>query len=137
MNILSICSASNYYIPMFASKVTAGFPSPADDYIEERLDLNSYLVPHPNATYFAKLSKDTAIKGGVKKGSILVVDKSIISYINKVVLAVVQGEFILRKVVTYRGHLLLITDDKNDRAIPLDSKSYIWGVVTSIITKLQ
>jgi DNA polymerase V len=137
MNILQISSTSTLNIPLFASKVAAGFPSPADDYIEAQLDLNSYLVSSPSSTFFAKLDTHTALVGGVKKGSVLIVDRSITPTHNKIVVAVSEEKFLLRRVCINAERQMLLTDDPKDAPIIMDQDSYIWGVVKTIITKLQ
>lgn len=79
-------------LPFFSSSVPAGFPSPADDYIEAGLDLNEYLVKHPSATYLARASGDSMTKAGILDGALLVVDKSITPKTGHIVIAAINGE---------------------------------------------
>jgi DNA polymerase V len=132
---MSNTSISN--VPLFVCSVAAGFPSPADDYIEAQLDLNSYLISSPSSTFFARLDANTPLIGGVKKGSVLIVDRSITPAHNKIVVAAVNDKFLLRRLKLTSGEQILVTDDLKDKPIIINQDSYIWGVVTSVITKLQ
>ena len=85
-------SIESVILPVFSSSVPAGFPSPADDYIEAGLDLNEYLVKHPSATYLARASGDSMTKAGILDGALLVVDKSITPKTGHIVIAAINGE---------------------------------------------
>ena len=85
-------SIESVILPFFSSSVPAGFPSPADDYIEAGLDLNEYLVKHPSATYLARASGDSMTKAGILDGALLVVDKSIPPKTGHIVIAAINGE---------------------------------------------
>ena len=74
--ILDYIKGYDYKLPLYTSAVQAGFPSPADDYIEEKLDLNKHLIKHPSATFFVKVTGDSMIKAGIHSGDILIVDSS-------------------------------------------------------------
>jgi DNA polymerase V len=79
-------------LPFFSASVAAGFPSPADDYIEASLDLNEYLIKHPSATFLARASGDSMTRSGILDGALLVVDKSITPKSGHVVIAAINGE---------------------------------------------
>ena len=85
-------------LPLFLSKVRAGFPSPADDYLDKKLDLNEHLIKHPTATFFVKVKGDSMIKAGIHSGDILVVDRSLEAKDKRIVIAVVNGEFTVKRV---------------------------------------
>ncbi len=85
-------SIESVILPFFSASVPAGFPSPADDYIEASLDLNEYLVKHPSATYLARASGDSMTKAGILDGALLVVDKSITPKTGHIVIAAINGE---------------------------------------------
>ncbi len=84
--------ATHLPLPFFTSSVPAGFPSPADDYIEERLDLNEYLIKHPSATYFARACGDSMLERGIQDGALLIVDRSIQARQDHIVIAAINGE---------------------------------------------
>ncbi|MEY8709772.1 DNA polymerase V subunit UmuD [Mangrovibacter phragmitis] len=84
-------------LPLFSDMVQCGFPSPAADYIEQRIDLNELLVVHPSATYFVKASGDSMIEGGISDGDLLVVDSSRTAVHGDIVIAAVEGEFTVKR----------------------------------------
>jgi len=75
--------------PLFASPISAGFPSPADDYVEKKLDLNDHLIRNRQATFFLRVSGDSMIGAGIHNGDLLIVDRSLTAGHRKVVVAIV------------------------------------------------
>jgi len=122
-------------IPFLLVPVQAGFPSPADDYMEQRLDLSKYLIKHPAATIFVKVTDDSMIKAGIFEGDLLIVDKSMMPCNNKVVLAVCDGNMIVRRIKTFKNRSFLIPENKDYRSIEIydDLNLEIIGVVTNVI----
>jgi len=124
-------------IPCFADAVQAGFPSPAGDYIEKRLDLNELIVKRPAATFFVRAQGDSMIKAGIHSGDILVVDKSIEVSNNKIVIAVVDGELTVKRYRIIKDKHLLFAENDEFKPIEIDPDSdfRVWGVVTYVIHK--
>ena len=122
-------------LPLFLSKIRAGFPSPADDYLDKKLDLNEYLIKHPAATFFVKVKGDSMIKAGINSGDILVVDRSLEPRDKKVVVAILNGEFTVKRVRKMKDKLYLVSE--NDDYSPIEIKEgaefEIWGVVAHVI----
>jgi DNA polymerase V len=122
-------------VPFFDSKIPAGFPSPADDCIEHSLDLHRLLVPHPTATFFVRVEGESMEGAGIRSGDILVVDRSLTPQNGKIVVALVRGEFTVKRLKREEGKLYLVAD--NPRYPPLEvieeSDFQIWGVVTYAI----
>lgn len=122
-------------LPLYGHKVAAGFPSPADDYIERQLDLNEHLIPHKEATFFLRVSGDSMINAGIQSGDLLVVDRSIEPKNNKIIIAAVDGELTVKRLSIKRGKTWLLPE--NDDFSPIEVKDeqdmMIWGVVTSVI----
>lgn len=87
-------------LPLFIERVPCGFPSPAQDYVEQRIDLNSLLVSHPSSTYFIKVSGDSMIDGGISDGDMLVVDSSIKAEHGDIIVAAISGEFTVKLLMT-------------------------------------
>lgn len=87
-------------LPLFITRVPCGFPSPAQDYVEQRIDLNNLLVSHPSATYFIKVSGDSMIEGGINDGDMLVVDSSVKAEHGDIVVASLAGEFTVKQLMT-------------------------------------
>jgi DNA polymerase V len=124
--------------PLFMAPVTAGFPSPAEDYIEGRLDLNRYLIKHPAATFFVKVAGDSMIDAGIHPGDILIVDRSLDPVDKKVVIAVVDGELTVKRIRIKNGRIRLMPENENYKPIEIEKemKFDIWGVVTNVIHPL-
>ena len=97
---------------LFMAPVSAGFPSPADDYIEDKLDLNEYLVKHPAATFFVKVTGDSMIGAGIHPGDILIVDRSLTPVDKSVVIAVVDGELTVKRIRLGNGRVALVPENK-------------------------
>ena len=91
-SIMNFINNNSLSLPLYSSKVPAGFPSPADDHMEGKLDLNTYLVKHPTATFFVKASGDSMVGAGIHDGDILVVDRSLEPRQGQVVIAAIDGQ---------------------------------------------
>jgi len=85
-------------LPLFADQCRAGFPSPAQDYVEKTLDLNEYCIRHPSATYFVRASGESMIEAGIGDGDLLVVDRDETASHGDIVIAAVDGEFTVKRV---------------------------------------
>lgn len=121
--------------PFFAEAVCAGFPSPANDYIEAKLDLNEFLVKHPAATFFVRAEGDSMLGAGIHSGDILVVDRALQAVENRVVIAVVDGELTVKRLKKIKDKLCLAPDNDDYQPIVADEENgfEIWGVVTTVI----
>jgi len=128
-------NAPSLSIPIFSSRVQAGFPSPADDHLEDQLDLNKHLIRHQEATFFVRAQGESMLGAGIHPGDILVVDKSLIAKSGKIVIAVVDGEFTVKRLHKYKGNITLKAENPefDDIIISEGSELIIWGVVTSVI----
>ena len=125
-------------LPLYAVRVAAGFPSPADDHIEGKLDLNRHLIKHPAATFFVRAEGESMIGAGIHPGDILVVDKSLKPGHGKIVIAVLDGEFTVKRIEQRGGALRLLPENEVYPAIEITGAMdfEIWGVVTSVIHPL-
>lgn len=125
-------------IPLFMEPVYAGFPSPADDYIEDRLDLNEFLIKHPAATFFVRAAGDSMIEAGIHHGDILIVDRALESSDNAVVIAVIAGELTVKRLRKIGDTFYLTPDNRYHDPIPVgeETEVEIWGVVTTVIHSL-
>jgi DNA polymerase V len=112
-----------------------GFPSPADDYLHRRLDLNERLVPHPISTFFIEVKGNAMAGEKIFDGDTLVVDRAADIRAGHIVIAVCGGEFLLRKLVCQEGRFLLISDDHNKMPIEVNDACEIWGRVMWSLTK--
>ncbi|HET98231.1 MAG TPA: translesion error-prone DNA polymerase V autoproteolytic subunit [Desulfurivibrio alkaliphilus] len=124
--------------PLFAQGVSAGFPSPAEDYIEGRLDLNELMVAHPAATFFVRVAGDSMIGAGIHHDDILVVDRSLEPISGKIVIAVVDGELTVKRLFKRDGRVRLLAENPAYPPIELSGEATceIWGVATFVIHTL-
>lgn len=124
--------------PLFLSGVSAGFPSPADDYIERKLDLNEHLITNPAATFFVRVAGDSMVGAGINHDDILVVDRSVEPAHGKIVIAIVNGELTVKRLSRDNGGCRLLAE--NPAYAPMEMSPEIpfevWGVATWAIHRL-
>ena len=122
-------------LPLYACAVQAGFPSPADDYMEGKLDLNKHLIKHPAATFFVKAAGESMIKAGIHPGDILVVDRSLEAQSGKIVIAAVDGQLTVKRLHRSARGVYLVPENDGFEEIKLEEENevVIWGVVTSVV----
>ena len=134
-SIQTLMTGVSYKLPLFSSKVAAGFPSPADDHMDTKLDLNEHLVKHPAATFFVRVTGDSMINAGIHDGDLLVVDRSLEPKIGKVVIAAVTGELTVKRYARSNGKVFLMPENENYQPITINEEEdiHIWGVVTNVI----
>ena len=130
-------SNSNISLPLFSARVKAGFPSPADDNIEGRLDLNELVVRHPAATFFVRVEGDSMAGANIQDGDILVVDRAVKATSGKVVVAILNGEFTVKRIQIETTRVLLLPENPQFQPLEVTEEIdfEIWGVVTYIIHK--
>ena len=133
--VMKFVNHKGYSLPLYTSKVQAGFPSPADDYIENTLDLNSHLVKNPNATFFVKAAGESMIGAGIYPDDLLVVDRSAEVRNGKIVIAAIDGELTVKRLHRTSSKTYLMPENENYSPIEIneDNQIVIWGVVTSVI----
>jgi DNA polymerase V len=124
----------------YISTVSAGFPSPADNYIEEKLNLNKYLIRNKESTFFVRVSGNSMINVGIFDNDILVVDRSLTPIKQSIVIASIEGELVVKKLIkdNKSRDYYLKSENSDYPNIKLSSHSdtMIWGVVTYTIHKL-
>lgn len=138
LKIITPESASHIDVPVASSGVSAGFPSPADDFLEPPLDLNRTLVRNPAATFFARVAGDSMQDDGIADGDLLVVDKSVEPYDGCVAVCFIDGEFTLKHLRLSGEKIILEPANKRYKPIEIgrDDDFAIWGVATYAIKKL-
>lgn len=124
--------------PLLGSNVPAGFPSPAQDYIEASLDLNEFLIPHPNATFFVRVEGYSMQNAGIMPDDLLIVDRALEAANHRVVIAIVDGELTVKRLSIVDGMYWLLPENDNYSPICIDENIdfVIWGVVTYVIHKV-
>jgi DNA polymerase V len=131
-------SGDKVELPLYVSQIKAGFPSPADDYVDKSLDLNSYLIANPISTFFVRVEGDSMINAGILSGDILIVDKSIDNPMNKIVVALLNGEFTVKRLTKRDGSVFLLPENPKYPNIEITEfvDFQVWGVVTGVVRKL-
>lgn len=124
-------------LPYANEGIQAGFPSPAQDYINETIDLNRELIKHPAATFFGRVSGDSMIEEGIEEGDILVIDKSLEPMDGDLAVCCVEGDFTLKRISIDNNCIKLLASNKTFKPIEItaDDSFYIWGIVTYTIKK--
>ena len=124
---------------VFQNDIPAGFPSPAEDYIEGALDLNEHFIKHPSATYILRVAGDSMIDAGIFDGDYVVVDRSLDPKNNDIVIASVDGEFTIKRFVIDGNSIVLKPENPNYQPITVTdlNELMIWGVVTGVLRKFK
>ena len=125
-------SATNKFrIPLLNDSVSAGFPSPADDYTEENIDLNEHLISNPFSTFFLRVKGDSMINAGIKDKDLIIVDKSLIAKPGNIIIAMIDGEFTIKRLSIRNDELYLKAENHNypDFSFKNHIDIQIWGVV--------
>ena len=140
-NKLKICPAEGVdlgSVEFFDGSIQAGFPSPAEDHMDLDLDLSSYLIKHPSATFCVRVEGDSMVGAGIQSGDVILIDRSLTPDRGSIVLAVIDGEFTVKRVDVVNDKLYLIPE--NPRLKPMEvaeeSNFQVWGVVTFVIHKV-
>lgn len=123
---------------LFQENISAGFPSVASNYIESNLDLNELIVKHPASTFFVKVSGDSMKDAGILSGDILSVDRSLEAVSGKIIVAVINGEFTVKRFVKKEKDLFLVPANNAYPTIRIspDSDFQVWGIVTYVVRKV-
>ncbi len=136
-------------LPLYDTRISAGFPSPAEDYIDKKLDLNEHLIKHPSATFYVKVEGDSMIDAGIFSGDMLIVDRALEAIHKKIIVAVVDGEFTVKRLIIKKhknsdssnniNKIFLQPANKNYPTIEImeDMEFEIWGVVTNVIHQVE
>lgn len=128
---------SKLELPLMGARVCAGFPSPADDYIEEALDPARLIVTNPVSTFLWRVTGCSMIERGILDGDFVVVDRSLTVKVGDVVVAIIDGQPSLKVVKRRAGRLVLDFANKAMGHLQLDetSEAIVWGVVTWSLTQ--
>ena len=118
--------------------VSAGYPSPADDYFEGPLDLHQHLITHPTATFFVRVAGESMREAGIHSGDVLVVDRALTPRDGSVIIAVVHGELTVKRLSIRHGQLMLMPENSQYAPLPITEATAfeVWGVVTYVIHRL-
>lgn len=133
------CPTAEELPKMAQEGIHAGFPSPANDYMTQAIDLNRELVKHPAATFYGRVVGDSMIDAGVEEGDILVIDKSLDAQDGDMAVCFVDGEFTLKHLKMHDGGISLVPANKMYPVIEIGEGTdfKMWGVVTYVIKKIR
>lgn len=146
MKLIKSTSNINFYtadttsalgLPL-ADNIRAGFPSPAEEYIELAFDLNKELVKHPSSTFYGRVRGNSMIDAGINEGDILVIDKSIYPSDGKKAICYIDGEFTLKTLNVNKNEIFLMPANPNFEPIRItpENEFMVWGIVTYVIHKV-
>ncbi|MBA3957990.1 MAG: translesion error-prone DNA polymerase V autoproteolytic subunit [Parachlamydiaceae bacterium] len=137
-SILSYIQRKFYRLPLYHSTISAGFPSPAEDDVADKLDLNELLIKHPSATFFLRVSGVSMVNAGIHHNDILIVDRSVEPTNGKVVIASVNGELTVKRLRCEGKKIQLVAENEAYAPIDIseDADFRVWGVVTNVIHSL-
>lgn len=129
---------TNIELPLFLEAVSAGFPSPAEDYLEGKLDLNDYLIMNPASTFLVRVTGDSMKNAGIHSGDLLVVDRSLEAKDGNIVIAVIDGELLVKRLKLIKNKYYLLPENSNFKPIEItETMSFeVWGVVSTVIHPL-
>ena len=118
-------------IPLLSDSISAGFPSPADDYTEENIDLNEHLISNPFSTFFLRVKGDSMINSGIKDKDLIIVDKSLTAKPGNIIIAMIDGEFTIKRLSIKNNELYLKAENHKypDFSFRNHIDIQIWGVV--------
>jgi len=129
---------SNISLPLANQGISAGFPSPADDFLDLSIDLNKELIKHPYATFYGRVSGDSMIGAGLDDGDLLIIDKSLEPQDGKIAVCFIDGEFTVKRIKIEKDSLYLMPENKKYKPLKVteDNEFIIWGLVTSVIKNM-
>ncbi len=134
-----ISEISEGFCPLFLSTVSAGFPSPADEYLDRELNLNELLVKNKSATFYVRVTGDSMKNAGILPNALLVVDRSLKAKHGSIILAVVDGEFTVKRLhCSSPTKVFLVPENENYKALEVDPANLVvWGVVCHAINSYR
>ena len=126
-------------LPLFLESVSAGFPSPADDYMDKTLDLNEYLIINPSATFFVRVRGESMIDAGIHNGDLLIVDRALSPKDGSIVIAVIDGELLVKRMSFKKNKVFLILENREYMPVEIkpEMNFEVWGVVTTVIHSVK
>jgi DNA polymerase V len=133
--VLKFIKNKGYQLPLFASKVAAGSPASADDYVETHIDLQDYLVKNASTTFLVRASGQSMIEAGIYENDLLIVDRSLLPAHGKIVIAAVDGQLTVKRLHQKNSQLFLMPENKKFKPLKItqENEFFILGVVTNVI----
>lgn len=138
LEIFSAATESVLELPVISEGISAGFPSPAIDFIDLTIDMNKHLVKHPATTFYGRVKGQSMKDAGIFDGDLLVIDKSLQPTDNKIAVCYIDGEFTIKRIQIQKDCVWLIPENEAYQPIKVtaDNDFIIWGMVTHVIKAL-
>ncbi|RUA12365.1 MAG: LexA family transcriptional regulator [Flavobacteriia bacterium] len=138
LEIFSAETSTELDLPFVESGISAGFPSPADDFLDVSIDLNKALIQNPSATFYGRVKGDSMIDAGMNDGDLLIIDKSLEPEDGKIAVCFIDGEFTVKRIKIESNVIWLMAENKKYSPIKVtsDNDFIIWGIVTTVIKKV-
>ncbi len=131
-------TSSKLNLPLVDQGISAGFPSPADDFLDVSIDLNKELIKNPSATFYGRVKGDSMKNAGLEDGDLLIIDKSLEPIDNKIAVCFIDGEFTVKRIKITANVIWLLAENESYKPIKVTSENefLIWGIVTTVIKKV-
>lgn len=128
-------TSSNQEIPFVKSGISAGFPSPADDFLDASIDLNKELIKNPASTFYGRVRGDSMINAGLNDGDLLIIDRSLEPVNKKIAVCFIDGEFTVKRIKITDKNIFLVAENEKYEPIKVTEQNefLIWGIVTTVI----
>lgn len=138
IEIYTVQNSSELELPFVEQGISAGFPSPADDFLDISIDLNKELVKNPSATFYGRVKGDSMKDAGMENGDLLIIDKSLEPIDNKIAVCFIDGEFTVKRIKIEADVVWLLAENEAYKPIKVtaDNEFVIWGIVTTVIKKV-
>jgi DNA polymerase V len=135
IDIYSAETDSVLELPYIEGGISAGFPSPALDFIDLSIDLNKHLIKHPSATFYGRVKGLSLKNAGITDGDLLIIDKSLEPVNGKIAVCYIDGEFTAKRIQISKDEILLIPENEDYKPIKITEENdfIIWGIVTHVI----
>jgi DNA polymerase V len=135
IDFYSVNTETELKLTVVESGISAGFPSPADDFLDNSIDLNKALIKNPNATFYGRVKGDSMKDVGIHHGDLLIIDKSLEPQDGKIAVCYIDGEFLVKKIKIEKDCCWLIAANENYLPIKVTSENefIIWGIVVHVI----
>lgn len=138
LELYSATTETELSLPFLSAEISAGFPSPALDFVDLTIDLNKHLIKHPAATFYGRVKGDSMRDAGIEDGDLLVIDRSLEPKNGKIAVCYLDGEFTLKRIKLSQGAVWLMPANPNYEPIKVEegNELIIWGIVTHVIKTL-
>lgn len=134
INIFSALTDTALELPIITEGISAGFPSPALDFVDLTIDLNKHLIKHPSATFYGRVKGSSLKNAGIDDGDLLIIDRSLEPTNGKIAICYIDGEFTAKR-ISVKNELWLMPENDSYKPIKIEKENdfLIWGIVTHVI----